>query len=174
MKNTFRYILKAEDFCKFYKQSYKKAYVTSAITSAIVFALLGLYCMVIVKNMALAIGMISAVVITSAYSLLKQTFAPQKMAKNAIKGAPEQYLRESEITISDKAIELNNLPVGDEPCVIAIYPFSMMRLILENDEYFYFYIDLEVKILPKRDIPPQMSEDVFRQIRKNKRYVYFK
>jgi hypothetical protein len=84
------------------------------------------------------------------------------------------YLAMTELSVTDNTIETNSLPNQNEAGIVAIYPYSIMNVIYESEEYFYFYIGYEVKILPKSAVPQEMKQQVFSQIRRNQNYVKLK
>ena len=98
---------------------------------------------------------------------------PKKKVNRYIK-SDASYLGENEITIDDKAIEIKNIPAEKETGVVCVYPYSVISIIYETENYFYFIVANEVKILPKRVIPQAMSQSVFNAINRNPNRMYVK
>ncbi len=111
--------------------------------------------------------------ICGAYFLYFYNTGIEKKVKKYI-AADTQYLSPCEITVDENTVEYKNIPRMNEAGIISVYPFTVIRTIYEAENYFYFVIGFEVKILPKRDIPDEMKQQVFNQIKKNANYLFIK
>ena len=170
----FVYSLTYEDYVGFEKFKLKRNRTSffSYIT-CLLFLAMGVYDAAVYKTFEVVILsalMIAAVGLSTVYSV---NTAPKKRVKNYI-SLDSSYLGQKEITIDDKAIEIKNLPKENEPAVLAVYPYSLMSAIYETADDYYFFIGNEVKLLPKRVIPAELSDSVKRVIASNKNYLYIK
>lgn len=168
MRNTFRYSVTCEDYINFYQYTYKRSILMGAGVTAGLFTFIALYYGFVLKDIWLAGTVGAAICISAIYIFLNYNVLIKRKTIKIINSCKEEYLRTVEATITDNTIESNNLPGENEAGVITIYPYSIMKMICENDDYFYFYIGIEAKILPKRAIPDEMKEAVYRQIRSNR------
>lgn len=176
MRNTFRYSLTADDYLNYEKFAVKlrKSNVVSVIILMFVTAMTVYFA---VRNGGLEVqyyiyfgAFVIAIVLLS---LINNFIMPKNKVKRYIK-SDASYLGENEISIDDKAIEIKNIPAEKETGVVCIYPYSVISIIYETENYFYFIVANEVKILPKRVIPQAMSRSVFNAINSNPNRMYVK
>lgn len=104
---------------------------------------------------------------------LQNSVFPQKRVNWYIKKDPS-YFSPMEFTVNEKAIEIKTKPQNNEMGTVCIYPYSIMSIIYETNEYFYFVLGNEVKILPKNVIPRETRIQAFEEIRYNRNYVRVK
>ena len=173
MKNTFRLTPNKEDFVIWERLQYKRSKLIPTLITALMFVTFFGYYLIANKNLTLIIAALVAVVICGAYFLYAYNVGIEKKVEKYIT-ADAQYLSQCEITIDENTIEYKNLPMINEIGIISVYPYSIMRAIYETENYFYFIIGFEVKILPKRDIPDEMKQQVFSQIKKNRNCIFLK
>lgn len=172
MRNTFRYVLTLQDYIYFERMNMKRAF-RSSIVMIVMFLGLGVFLYITEKNLTILISFsIGSIVILLAH-ICSYYVSASKKAKNYVK-KDNSYLKLTEITITDKTIETNNLPNENEAGMVAVYPYSIMNAIYETNEYFYFLIGNEAKILPKSAVPDEMKELVFKEIKKNPNCVFIK
>lgn len=172
MRNTFRYALTVQDYIHFERMNMKRAF-RSSIVMIVMFLGLGVFLYITEKNLTILISFaIGSIVILLAH-ICSYYVSASKKAKNYVK-KDNSYLKPTEITITDKTIETNNLPNENEAGFVAVYPYSIMNAIYETNEYFYFLIGNEAKILPKSAVPDEMKELVFKEIKKNPNCVFIK
>lgn len=172
MRNTFRYALTVQDYIHFERMNMKRAF-RSSIVMIVMFLGLGVFLYITEKNLTILISFaIGSIVILLAH-ICSYYVSASKKAKNYVK-KDNSYLKPTEITITDKTIETNNLPNENEAGMVAVYPYSIMNAIYETNEYFYFLIGNEAKILPKSAVPDEMKELVFKEIKKNPNCVFIK
>lgn len=173
MRNTFRYSLTLDDYIKFYQMQYKRSLLPKYVLLWSIFIMFALYYSFVNKNIYFVIGTVFAVIITIPFVIYQLKKGAFKKEVDLIKGIPS-YFKQTEITITDKTIETNNLPDLNEAGIIAVYPYSIMNVIYETNDYFYFVIGAEAKILPKSAIPNEMKKWVFEEIKKNPNCVFVK
>ncbi len=173
MKNTFRSTLKKEDFVIWERLQYKRSKLIPTLIIALMFVSFSGYYLIANKNLTLIIAVLVAVVICGVYFLYVYNKGIEKKVEEYI-AADAQYLSQCEITIDENTIEGKNLPMINEAGIISVYPFSIMKAIYETENYFYFIIGFEIIILPKRDIPDEMKQQVFSQIKKNRNCIFLK
>lgn len=172
MRNTFRYALTVQDYIYFERMNMKRAF-RSSMVMIVMFLGLGVFLYITEKNLTILISFaIGSIVILLAH-ICSYYVSASKKAKNYVK-KDNSYLKPTEITITDKTIETNNLPNENEAGMVAVYPYSIMNAIYETNEYFYFLIGNEAKILPKSAVPDEMKELVFKEIKKNPNCVFIK
>ncbi|MGN1203256.1 MAG: YcxB family protein, partial [Eubacterium sp.] len=168
----FIYSLTYEDYLCF--ESFKlKRNKTSFFSYLIclMFLVMGVYDAVVYKTfevIILAAVMIAGVCISTFYAI---KIAPKKRVKNLM-ALDSSYLGQSEIIIDDKAVEIKNIPQENEAGIVAVYPYSVMSAIYETEEYYYFFIGNEVRLLPKKAIPAEFSEYIKKTIGKNRNYMF--
>lgn len=173
MRNIFRYSLTEEDYLSFEKMQLKRRVVLSTIVMTVCFLAIGFYNYIASKNPSILIGsIIAAVIALLTFAVLYITTVKRRVKRYIFMDS--SYLGENEIIIDNNAIEIKNIPKENEAGIISIYPYKIMRAIVENNDYFYFYIGMEAKILPKRSIPNEMKQQIFSNIKNNKNYVYIK
>lgn len=176
MRNTFRYSLTADDYLNYEKFAVKlrKSNVVSVVMIMILVAITVYYG---VRNGGLEVQyyiyFVAFVVTVAMFTLFTNIIVPKKKVNRYIK-SDASYLGENEITIDDKAIEIKNIPAEKETGVVCVYPYSVISIIYETENYFYFIVANEVKILPKRVIPQAMSQSVFNAINRNPNRMYVK
>ncbi len=172
MKNTFRSTLKKEDFIVWERLQFKRSKLIPMLITALIFIVFVIYYLIVNRNFSLIIAAVIAFVICGAYFLYFYNTGIEKKVKKYI-AADTQYLSPCEITVDENTVEYKNIPRMNE-AGISVYPFTVIRTIYEAENYFYFVIGFEVKILPKRDIPDEMKQQVFNQIKKNANYLFIK
>lgn len=170
----FIYSLTYDDYISFEKFKLKrnKTAFFSYIT-CLLFLIMGVYDAVVYKTfqiIVIAVIMIFAVFVSTAYSV---NIAPKKRVKKYISLDPA-YLGQKEIIVDEKKIEIKNIPAENEGAVVAVYPYSVMTAIYETSEYYYFFAGSEVKLLPKKAVPAELSENVNKFVKNNKNYMFFK
>lgn len=172
MRNTFRYTLTVQDYIHFERMNMKRAF-RSSIVMIVMFLGLGVFLYITEKNLTILISFaIGSIVILLAH-IYSYYVSASKKANNYVK-KDNSYLKLTEITITDKAIETNNLPNENEAGMVAVYPYSIMNAIYETNDYFYFLIGNEARILPKSAVPDEMKELVFKEIKKNSNCFFIK
>lgn len=172
MRNTFRYALTVQDFIHFERMNIKRAFRPS-IVMIVMFLGLGVFLYITEKNLTMLISFsVGSIVILLAH-IYSYYVSASKKANNYVK-KDNSYLKSTEFTVTDKAIETNNLPSENEAGIVAIYPYSVMTAIYETNEYFYFLIGNEARILPKSAVPDEMKDLVFKEIKKNSNCVFIK
>ena len=172
MKNTFRSTLKKEDFIVWERLQFKRSKLIPMLITALIFIVFAIYYLIVNRNFSLIIAAVIAFVICGAYFLYFYNTGIEKKVKKYI-AADTQYLSPCEITVDENTVEYKNIPRMNEAGIISVYPFTVIT-IYEAENYFYFVIGFEVKILPKRDIPDEMKQQVFNQIKKNANYLFIK
>lgn len=168
----FTYSLTYDDYLNFEKFRLKKnrtAFLSYII--CIAFLTMGVYDAVAYKSYEMIIVAAILVLVELVTMLYTLNISPKKRVNKYI-SLDSSYLGEKEITIDEKAIELKYIPKLNEAAVVAIYPYSIMTAIYETEEYYYFILNSEVKILPKKVIPAEISESVKKIISKNGNYMY--
>lgn len=173
MRNTFRYSLDYQDFVNFEKFNLKKTIKSFILLFLMLITFFIFYFYVGSKNYNIIISVVIISVIFALSFFITYKAMPKKRVKEYIQ-KDNSYLKPIEMTITDNAIETNNLPDFNEAGIVAIYPYSIMNVIYETNDYFYFIICNEAKILPKRAIPDEMRELVFKEIKKNPNCVFVK
>ena len=173
MRNTFRYSLNCQDFINFEKFNMKKQSNIMFTFFLMVIVFFAIYCYMVFNSYY---GLIFAAVFAVLAGLMlfcSFKISPKKRVNNYLK-KDNSYLKTTEITITDKAIETNNLPNENEAGIVAIYPYSVMNAIYETDDYFYFFIGNEARILPKSAVPNEMKELVFKEIKNSQKCIFVK
>lgn len=172
MKNTFRYSLAEEDYlnCETFHMKKNGNFLLMFIFSgSIVFYFI--YLAIVQKNVYYVPSIVFFIAFIVLYTIYLFKIKVKKEVKKYV-FSDKSYLGLNEITIDDKAMESKNIPNENEAAIVTIYPYSIMKAIYETNEYFYFYIGDEVKILPKRVIPQEMQEAVFKAIKSNKNCIF--
>lgn len=176
MRNTFRYALSFEDFLSFemLKVKLKRGNVVLGLLLILVTAML-VYNAVKNSNIGYAYFVYYGIFVAIDVIMLfyNNKIAPKK-AVNKYINRDSSYLEENEITFDDKALEIKNIPNEKQAGIVCIYPYSVMGIIYETEEHFYFSVGSEVKILPKRVIPNEMKEAVFKSIKSNPNCIFVK
>lgn len=173
MKNTFRSTLKKEDFIIWERLQFKRSRLIPGLIMAVVFIIYAGYYYMVSQNLTLVISTVIATAFCGAYAFYVYNKGIEKRIDRYI-AADSQYLSPYEISIDENTIEYKNLPMINEAGVVVICPYSIIRAIYETENYFYFYIGYEIKILPKRDIPDEMKQQVFSRIKKNRNCIFIK
>lgn len=173
MKNTFRSTLNKEDFVVWERLQYKRSRLIPTLITAFMFLVFSSFYSIAEKNYTLIIATVTAFAVCGAYFLYVYKIGIEKKVERYI-AADTQYLSPCEITIDENTVEYKNMPMINEAGIINVYPYTVIRAIYETENYFYFNVGFEVKILPKRDIPDQMKQQVFSQIKKNANYFFVK
>lgn len=173
MKNTFRSTLNKEDFISWERLQFKRSRLIPALIMAVMFVVYAVYYYITIQDLTLVIATVTAAVLCGAYALYMYNRGIEKRVERYIH-SDSQYLSPYEITIDDSTIEYKNMPMINEAGIVIVCPYSVMRAIYETENYFYFYIGFEIKILPKRDIPDEMKQQVFAQIKKNRNCFFVK
>lgn len=176
MRNTFKYTLTFEDYLSFEKLKVKmrRGNLFIGVLLVVVSSFI-LYNTI--KNGYVGqmyyfyYGIFSAIAIIMA--LYNNMIAPKRSVKKYI-NRDSSYLGENQITIDSDAVEIKTIPAEKQAGTVCIYPYNVMAIIYENQDYFYFSVGSEVKILPKRVIPNEMKEDVFKSIESNSNCVLIK
>ncbi|MDE5973618.1 MAG: hypothetical protein K2G73_02975 [Eubacterium sp.] len=173
MKNTFRVTPNKDDFVIWEKLQFKRSRLIPTLITAFMFIAFFAFYLIAEKNSSLIIAAVIAFVVCGAYFLYVYNVGIEKKVERYL-AADAQYLSPCEITIDENTVEYRNIPMMNEAGIINVYPYSVIRAIYETENYFYFNVGFELKILPKRDIPDQMKQQVFNQIKKNANYFYIK
>lgn len=173
MKNKFRYSLSEQDYLFFERMQLKRRFLPGTIAMMSCFIVIGVYNYIAAKEPVFLIGSVCAAVISILFYVLYNYSIIKKKVKIYL-AMDRGYLGEAEITIDSNAVEIKNIPKENEAGIIMIYPYSIMRAVVENRDYFFFYIGMEAKILPKKYIPDEMKQQVFSSIKNNRNYVYMK
>lgn len=84
------------------------------------------------------------------------------------------YLNENQIIIDDNFIEIKTIPQQNQTGSVAVYPYSVISMIYETAQYYYFFIGTEVKILSKRDLPHGCEHDIKKILSSKRNYVFVK
>lgn len=75
-----------------------------------------------------------------------------------------------QMNIGENEIEIKNIPKENERRFEGVYPYSVISAIYETNGYYYILIGLTIHILPKREIPPEMSDYVKNIFRTKAKY----
>lgn len=168
----FVYSLTYDDYVVFEKFKMKRNKTSFfSYLMCLFFIATGVYDAVVYKNSDMII--ISALIIFSvcAATLYSVKFAPKRRIRKLL-SLDSAYLCRNRAVIDDKAIEIRNIPDKKQAGIVMVYPYSVMSAIYETQDYFYFFIVTEVKILPKRVIPAELFDYVEKIIRKNRNYLF--
>lgn len=173
MKNTFRFTLSEQDYILFEKFNHKRT--VRPIYIMIMLAIIAFEAYFYIKFR------MPGYIMTCVFFLCVEFLIYWNRSNNGCENRVRRYiqndktyLKPQEISVDRKGIELTILSNEDEIQFKAIYPYSLMSVIFETDHYFYFVINNEVKILPKRDIPNEMHGEVLRLVKNNKNRIYVK
>lgn len=171
---NFIYTPCSDDYISFEKFKFKRnrSFFLTYLTCA-VFIAMGIYDVIVSKNYQMLILAAAIAIIECSAAFYEIKIAPQRKVKKLI-SADSNYLTPNEITIEDKAIEIKNIPSENQAGIVAVYPYSIMSVIYETTDYFYFFIGTEVKILAKKNIPQENTEYVKKVISRNKNYIFSK
>lgn len=174
MMAEFIYSLTFDDYVNFEKFKLKRNKTSFfSYIMCLFFIATGVYDAVVYKNHYLIIIAIIMILFVCATTLYSLKIAPKKRVKNLLT-LDSTYLCQNKAVIDDKAIETRNIPYENQAGIVAVYPYSVMSVIYETEDYYYFFIATEVKILPKRAIPPELSDYVKKVISNNKNYMFIK
>lgn len=170
----FSYTPMAEDYLAFEKFKYKrnKTFFFTYIF-CLIFIAMALYDFFTTKNYDRIIFAAVIVVMNVIITVYTMSIASKKRIKNMV-SKDINYLTPNEVIIDSKTIEFKNIPQSNQMGIVTVYPYSIMNVIYETAEYYYFFLGTEVKILPKRAIPVQHLEYVEKTIKSNKNYVFIK
>lgn len=171
---NFIYTPTTEDYIAFEKFKYKrnKTFLFTYII-CLFFILMALYDFFTTKSYDRIIFAAALVVMNVIVTIYTTSIASKKKVKNMI-SKDMNYLTPNEITIDEKTIEIKNIPQPNQMGIVSVYPYSIMNVIYETEECYFFFLGIEVKILPKRAIPQENKEYVEKTIRNNKNYVFVK
>ncbi len=173
MKNTFRYSLSRQDYIAFEKMKTKLNTIRPVIFLAFFALAFCIYWYVSTKDL---VFLVCTLVLFAIYicSVAYKYYISSKKAVDKYLSLDDGYLKSAEFSVDSYGIESRGLPEENESMVITAYPYSIMNAIYETEDYFYFFVGFEVKILPKSAVPPQMQATVFGQIKKNTNCVFVK
>lgn len=170
----FVYSLTFDDYLGFEKFKLKRNKTSFfSYVMCLFFVAMGVYDAVVYKNLYLVFIAIIMVLFGAATSFYSLKIAPKKRVKNLL-SLDSTYLCQNRAVIDERTIEIRNIPQENQPGIVAVYPYSVMSVIYETEDCYYFFITTEVKILPKRVIPPELSDYIKKVISKNKNYLYIK
>lgn len=172
MRMTFRYSLTEDDYINFEKLNTSRQF-KALLFPMMFFIFCGIFMYAKERDYIFIIFIVTMVLLLVLSYFVLLPYSAKKRVKTYLNG-DRSYLLPTEITIDDKKIESKNIPEENEAGIIGIYPYSIMRMIIENEDYIFFYISNEVKVLPKRAIPQEFKETVFELIKKNGNYTYMK
>lgn len=172
MKTTFKYALKEEDYL-FFEKTFAKRQFRAVLFPALIFVIYTIFVFTKSHDFTILFFLI-AIILGMAIGYFVCIPISLKRKVKTYTDNDKSYFSPVEITIDDKKIEYKNIPEENEAGIIGIYPYSIMRAIIENKDYIYFYISNEVRILPKSAIPQEFKETVFNNIKKNANYTYMK
>lgn len=171
---TFSYTPMAEDYLAFEKFKTKRnktVFFTYVI--CLVFISMALYDFFTTKSYDRIIFAAALVVMNVIVTVYTTGIASKKRIKDMI-SKDANYLTPYEVTIDSKTVEFRNIPQANQMGIVSVYPYSIMNVIYETAEYYYFFLGTEVKILPKRAIPAQNKEYVEKTIQNNRNYIFIK
>lgn len=172
MKTTFKYALTKEDYL-FFEKIFAKRQFRSVLFPALIFVIYTISVFVRSHNFTILFFSFAVLLgIAIGYFVCIPALIKRKV--KTYTNSDKSYFSPVEITIDDKKIESKKLFEESAAEIIGIYPYSIMRAIIENENYIYFYISNEVRILPKAAIPQEFKETVFSNIKKNTNYTYMK
>lgn len=170
----FVYSLTFDDYLGFEKFKLKRNKTSFfSYIMCLFFIAIGVYDAVVYKNLYLVFIAVIMVLFGFATSFYSLKIAPKKRVFNLL-SLDSTYLCQNRAVINDKAIEISNIPQENQAGIVAVYPYSVMSVIYETEECYYFFIATEVKILPKRVIPPDLSDYVKKVISNNRNYLFIK
>lgn len=171
---NFVYTPTADDYIAFekFKNKRNKTFFFTYIV-CLIFMSMALYDFFTTKNYNEIIFAAALVVMNIIITVYTTSVASKKRVKNMI-SSDINYLTPNEIIIDEKNIEIKNIPQQNQMGIVAVYPYSIMNVIYETDEYYFFFLGTEVKLLPKKSIPQEYREYVEKTIRKNKNYMFVK
>lgn len=137
------------------------------------FIAIGVYDVIVSKNYQMLVFAIAMALLDAVTAFYEMKIGPKKRVKKLL-SSDSNYLTANEITIDDKAIEIKNIPNENQAGIVAVYPYSVMSVIYETTDYFYFFIGTEVKILAKKNIPQESAQYVKKIISSKRNYMYSK
>lgn len=176
MRNTFRYALNFEDYLNFQKFTYKMK-KTGFTTILLIMMTVGyfVYCVVRYRNISPEYYFYFGVaVLTLIVIMIYQSKIEPKRKTKKYTSIDSSYFDVNEITVDDKTVEIKNIPKENQTGVVCVYPYTVMNAIYETENYFYFLVGSEVKILPKNAVPAEMKEIVFKEIKSNPNCIFVK
>lgn len=171
---NFVYTPTADDYIAFEKFKYKrnKTFFFTYIF-CLIFIAMALYDFFTTKSYERIIFAAALVVMNIIVTVYTTSIASKNRVKNMI-SKDINYLTPNEIIIDEKKIEIKNVPQKNQMGIVAVYPYSIMNVIYETDEHYFFFLGTEVKLLPKKSIPQEYKEYVEKVIRENKNYMFVK
>lgn len=169
---SFVYTPTAEDYISFEKFKYRKNKIFFfTYLFCVIFIAMALYDFFTTKSYDRIIFAAALVVMNIIITLYTTNIASKKRIQNMISN-DIGYLTPNEVIIDEKTIEFRNMPQQNQTGIVAVYPYSIMNVIYETAEYYYFFLGTEVKLLAKRAIPKENKEYVEKIIKSNKNYIY--
>lgn len=170
----FTYSLTDEDYIRFEKFKLKRNKTVFIVyIISLFYVAMSIYDAIVYKAYDLIFITIGFVILICAATAYVYFAAPKKRVRKML-AADSTYTGENSIKIGEKEIEIKNLPRENQRGMVAVYPYSVMSAIYETEESYYFLIGMTVKILPKRVIPPVLSDYVKKTLSKNGNYIYLK
>lgn len=170
----FTYTPCFDDYISFEKFKFKRnRSLLFTYIICVFFIAMGIYDVIVSKDYQMLIFAAAMALIDVLTAVYEMKILPKKRVKRILV-ADSNYLTANEITIDDKAIEIKNIPNENQAGIVAVYPYSVMSVIYETTDYFYFFIGTEVKILAKKNIPQESAQYVKKIISSKRNYIYSK
>lgn len=170
----FTYTPCFDDYISFEKFKFKRnRSLLFTYIICVFFIAMGIYDVIVSKDYQMLIFAAAMALIDVLIAVYEMKILPKKRVKRIL-AADSNYLTANEITIDDKAIEIKNIPNENQAGIVAVYPYSVMSVIYETTDYFYFFIGTEVKILAKKNIPQESAQYVKKIISSKRNYMYSK
>lgn len=170
----FTYTPCFDDYISFEKFKFKRnRSLLFTYIICVFFIAMGIYDVIVSKDYQMLIFAAAMALIDVLTAVYEMKILPKKRVKRIL-AADSNYLTPNEITIDDKAIEIKNIPNENQAGIVAVYPYSVMSVIYETTDYFYFFIGTEVKILAKKNIPQESAQYVKKIISSKRNYIYSK
>lgn len=170
----FTYTPCFDDYISFEKFKFKRnRSLLFTYIICVFFIAMGIYDVIVSKDYQMLIFAAAMALIDVLTAVYEMKIWPKKRVKRIL-AADSNYLTANEITIDDKAIEIKNIPNENQAGIVAVYPYSVMSVIYETTDYFYFFIGTEVKILAKKNIPQESAQYVKKIISSKRNYIYSK
>ncbi|HBN39090.1 MAG TPA: hypothetical protein DD404_06130 [Ruminococcaceae bacterium] len=170
----FTYTPCFDDYISFEKFKFKRnRSLLFTYIICVFFIAMGIYDVIVSKDYQMLIFAAAMALIDVLTAVYEMKILPKKRVKRIL-AADSNYLTANEITIDDKAIEIKNIPNENQAGIVAVYPYSVMSVIYETTDYFYFFIGTEVKILAKKNIPQESAQYVKKIISSKRNYIYSK
>lgn len=170
----FTYTPCFDDYISFEKFKFKRnRSLLFTYIICVFFIAMGIYDVIVSKDYQMLIFAAAMALIDVLTAVYEIKILPKKRVKRIL-AADSNYLTANEITIDDKTIEIKNIPNENQAGIVAVYPYSVMSVIYETTDYFYFFIGTEVKILAKKNIPQESAQYVKKIISSKRNYIYSK